>query len=121
MLSESADGWVLYDDEGRTAALRGSLNTVLLDAAKVMRERGDPVHGGWTVVPDAEVQTLRFIPRQGAGFHLRRRFTPPYVRDRADFSNESMTRAAKPEPSPTELSPNFLGAVLKASSGCQFG
>ncbi|SIA14440.1 hypothetical protein [Mycobacteroides abscessus] len=46
MLSESADGWVLCDDEGRTAALRGSLNTVLLDAAKVMLERGDPVHGG---------------------------------------------------------------------------
>lgn len=63
MLSESADGWVLYDDEGRTAVLRGNLNTVLLDAAKVMRGRGDPVHGGWTVVPDTKVHTLRFIPR----------------------------------------------------------
>lgn len=63
MLSESADGWVLYDDEGRTAVLRGSLDTVLLDAAKVMRERGDPVRGGWTAVPDTKVQTLRFIPR----------------------------------------------------------
>ncbi|UQX10667.1 hypothetical protein [Candidatus Mycobacterium methanotrophicum] len=63
MLSESADGWVLYDDEGRTTVLRGSLDTVLLDAAKAMRERGDPVHGGWTVVQDTEVQTLRFFPR----------------------------------------------------------
>ncbi|CPV54890.1 hypothetical protein [Mycobacteroides abscessus] len=63
MLSESADGGVLCDDEGRTAALRGSLNTVLLDAAKVMLERGDPVHGGWTVVPDTKVQTLRFLPQ----------------------------------------------------------
>lgn len=63
MLSESAEGWVLYDDEGRTAVLRGNLNTVLLDAARVMRGNDDPVHGGWTVVPDTEVQTLRFLPR----------------------------------------------------------
>lgn len=35
MLSESTEGWVLYDDEGRIALLRGDLNTVLLDAAKV--------------------------------------------------------------------------------------
>ncbi|OKH76806.1 hypothetical protein EB72_22800 [Mycobacterium sp. SWH-M1] len=63
MLSESGNGWVLYDDEGRTAVMHGSLNTVLLDAAKVMRENGDSVHGGWTVVSNAEVQTLRFLPR----------------------------------------------------------
>ncbi|MGB5113448.1 MAG: hypothetical protein WBO08_18240 [Mycobacterium sp.] len=63
MLSESTEGWVLYDDEGRTAVLPGDLNSVLLDAAKVMRENGDPVHGGWTAVPDTEVQTLRFLPR----------------------------------------------------------
>lgn len=63
MLSESAEGWVLYDDEGRTAVMHGSLNTVLLDAARVMRGNGDPVQGGWTVVPDTEVQTLRFLPR----------------------------------------------------------
>lgn len=62
-LSESTEGWVLYDDEGRTAVLAGDLNTVLLDAAKVMRENDDPVHGGWTAVPDTEVQTLRFLPR----------------------------------------------------------
>lgn len=37
MLSESTEGCVLYDDEGRTALLRGDLITVLLDAAKVMR------------------------------------------------------------------------------------
>lgn len=63
MLSESTEGWVLYDDEGRTALLRGDLNTVLLDAAKVMRENSGPIHGGWTSVPDTEVQTLRFLPR----------------------------------------------------------
>ena len=63
MLSESAGGWVLYDDEGRTALLPGDLNTVLLDAAEVMRENGDPVLGGWTVVPETEVQTLRLLPR----------------------------------------------------------
>lgn len=63
MLSKSTEGWVLYDDEGRTALLRGDLKTVLLDAAKVMRENSDPVHGGWTAVPDTEVQTLRFLPR----------------------------------------------------------
>lgn len=48
MLSESTEGWALYDDEARTAVLRGGLNTVLLVAAKAMRENGDPVHGGWT-------------------------------------------------------------------------
>lgn len=61
MLSESTEGW--YDDEGRTAVLRGSLNTVLLVAAKAMRENGDPVRGGWTIVPETEVRTLRFLPR----------------------------------------------------------
>jgi hypothetical protein len=55
--------WVLYDDEGRTALVPGDLNTALLDAAKVMRENGDPGHGGWTAVPDTEVQTLRFLPK----------------------------------------------------------
>lgn len=49
--------------KGRTAPLRGDLNTVLLDAAKVMRENSDPVHGGWTAVPNTEVQTLRFLPK----------------------------------------------------------
>lgn len=63
MLSESTEGWVLYDDEGRTALLGGDLSTVLCDAANVMRENGDPVHGGWTAVPHTEVQTLRFLPR----------------------------------------------------------
>jgi hypothetical protein len=65
LLSESTDGWVLYDDEGRTALLRGDLDTVLLDAAKVMRENNDPVNGGWTVVPDTEVRTMRFFPPVG--------------------------------------------------------
>ncbi|RIT62080.1 hypothetical protein D2E95_04630 [Mycobacteroides abscessus] len=63
MLSDSTEGWVLYDDEGRIALLRGDLNTVLLDAAKVMRKNGDPVHGGWVTLPNNEVQTLRFLPR----------------------------------------------------------
>lgn len=63
LLSESSEGWVRYDDEGRTALLRADLNTVLLGAAKVMRENGDPVSGGWTAVPDREVQALRFLPR----------------------------------------------------------
>jgi hypothetical protein len=63
ILSESTEGWVLYDDEGKTALLRGDLNTVLLDAAKVMRENSHTMRGGWTDVPDTEVQTLRFVPR----------------------------------------------------------
>ncbi|CDP88409.1 MULTISPECIES: hypothetical protein [Mycolicibacterium] len=63
MLSESAEGWVLYDDEGRTAILHGDLSTVLLDAAKVMRTNNDPVRGGWTIEPGTEVRTLRFLPR----------------------------------------------------------
>lgn len=63
MLSDSTEGWVLYDDEGRIALLRGDLNTVLLGAAKVMRKNGDPVHGGWAALPNNEVQTLRFLPR----------------------------------------------------------
>ncbi|ABL03222.1 hypothetical protein OSH39_23120 [Mycobacterium ulcerans] len=63
MLSESTEGWALYDDEARTAVLRGGLNTVLLVAAKAMRENGDPVHGGWTLVPETGVRTLRFLPR----------------------------------------------------------
>ncbi|OHU23651.1 hypothetical protein BKG77_08470 [Mycobacteroides chelonae] len=63
MLSEGSNGWVLYDDVGRITVLGDDLNAVLLDAAEVMRTNGDPVHGGWTVVPDAEVRTLRFLPR----------------------------------------------------------
>lgn len=60
MLSESAGGWVLYDDEGRTAVLTANLNSALLDAAKVMRDNGDPVQGGWARVSNEDVVTLRF-------------------------------------------------------------
>lgn len=62
MLSETADGWVLYDDEGRTAVLAGDLNDVLLDAAIAMRDHGDPVRGAWALLAHEEVQTLRFTP-----------------------------------------------------------
>lgn len=60
ILSETAEGWVLYDDEGRTAVLTANLNSALLDAAKVMRDNGDPVQGGWALVSNEEVMTLRF-------------------------------------------------------------
>jgi hypothetical protein len=60
MLSETAEGWVLYDDEGRTAVLADNLNFALLDAAKVMRDNGDPVQGGWALVSNEDVMTLRF-------------------------------------------------------------
>ncbi|MBP2456179.1 hypothetical protein [Mycolicibacterium lutetiense] len=63
MLSESAERWVLPDDEGSTALLRGDLNTVLLDAAEVMRGNSDPVHGGGTAVPDTDLPTPQFLPR----------------------------------------------------------
>lgn len=62
MLSETQQGWALFDDEGRTALLVGNLNSALLDAAKVMQGHGDPVHGGWALVPNEEVMTLRFTP-----------------------------------------------------------
>ena len=62
MLSETAEGWVLYDDEGRTALLAGNLNFALVDAAKVMRDNGDPVQGGWVLMSNEEVVTLRFTP-----------------------------------------------------------
>ncbi|WP_286275198.1 hypothetical protein [Mycobacterium antarcticum] len=59
MLSETAAGWVLYDDEGRTQVLTDNLNSALLDAARMMRDHGDPVQGGWALVPNEEVTTLR--------------------------------------------------------------
>lgn len=62
MLSETPEGWVLYDDEDRTEVLANNLNSALLNAAKVMRDNGDPVQGGWTLVPNKEVMTLRFTP-----------------------------------------------------------
>ena len=62
MLSETAEGWVLHDDEGRTEVLTGNLNSALLDAARVMRDNGEPVRGGWALVPNEEVMTLRFTP-----------------------------------------------------------
>lgn len=62
LLSVTPEGWVLYDDEGRTALLAANLNTALLDAAKVMRDNGDPVQGGWALVDKEEVMTLRFTP-----------------------------------------------------------
>lgn len=66
MLSESSEGWVLYDDAGRVVLLRSDHNTVLLDAAKVMRDNCVPYTASWTAVPDTELQTLRFLPRLGA-------------------------------------------------------
>jgi len=62
MLSETSEGWVLYDDEGRTVVLTGNLNSVLLDAARVMRDNGDSVQGGWALVASEEAMTLRFTP-----------------------------------------------------------
>lgn len=62
MLSETSEGWVLYDDEGRTKVLAVNLNSALLDAAKVMRDNGDPVQGNWALVSNEEFMTLRFTP-----------------------------------------------------------
>jgi hypothetical protein len=62
MLNETPEGWVLYDDEGRTALLDDNLNCALFDAPKVMRDHGDPVKGGWAEVPNQVVMTLRFTP-----------------------------------------------------------
>ena len=62
ILSETPDGWVLYDDEGWTALLAADLNTALLDAAKVMWNNDDPVQGGWALVDKEEIMTLRFTP-----------------------------------------------------------
>lgn len=62
MLSETPEGWVVYDDEGRTALLAVNLNSALLEAAKMMRDNGDPVQGGWALVDNEEVMTLRFTP-----------------------------------------------------------
>lgn len=62
VLSATPEGWVLYDDEGRTALLAANLDTALFDAAKVMRDNGDPVQGGWALMSNEEVMTLRFTP-----------------------------------------------------------
>lgn len=62
LLSETPEGWALYDDEGRTALLSANLNAALLGAAKVMRNNGDRVKGGWVMVDSEEVMTLRFTP-----------------------------------------------------------
>lgn len=62
MLSETPEGWVLYDDEGRTALLTDDLNSSLLGAAKAMRDNGDPVQGAWALKSNEEVMTLRFTP-----------------------------------------------------------
>ncbi len=62
MLSEGATGWVLYDDEGRTAVLPGD-GEPMLEAAAVMRENGDPeAEGWWSDVFDAEEPTYRLTP-----------------------------------------------------------
>lgn len=66
MLSEGATGWVLYDDEGRTAVLPGD-GEPMLEAAAVMRENGDPVAGWWSAVLDAAVPTYRFTPKREDG------------------------------------------------------
>jgi hypothetical protein len=55
---------VLYDDEGRTQVLTDNLNSALLDAARKMRNHGDPVQGGWALVSNEEVMTLRFTPAE---------------------------------------------------------
>lgn len=60
MLSETAEGWVLYDDEGRTQVLTDNLNSALLDAARMMWDHGDPAQGGWALVSNEDVMTLRF-------------------------------------------------------------
>ncbi len=62
LLSVTPEGWVLYDDEGRTALLAANLNTALLDAAKAMLDNGDPAHGSWVPLSNEEVMTLRFTP-----------------------------------------------------------
>lgn len=62
ILNETPEGWVLYDDEGRTALLAADLNTALLDAAKVMWDNDDAVQGGWVLVDKEEIMTLRFMP-----------------------------------------------------------
>lgn len=62
LLSETPEGWALYDDQGRTALLSDNLNTALLDAAKVMRDNGDPAQGGWALIDKEEVMTLSFTP-----------------------------------------------------------
>jgi hypothetical protein len=62
LLNKTPKGWVLYDDEGGTALLAVNLNTALLDAAKVMRNNGDPVQGGWALMSNEEAMTLRFTP-----------------------------------------------------------
>ncbi|PND56434.1 hypothetical protein CRM90_17715 [Mycobacterium sp. ENV421] len=62
LLSDTSTGWGLYDDKGRTALLAANLNTALLDAAKVMRDNGDPVKGSWALLSNEEVMTLRFTP-----------------------------------------------------------
>ncbi len=62
LLSDTAEGWVLYDDDGRTEVLTGKLNSALLNAAKVMRDNGDPVQGGWALVSNEGGMTLRFTP-----------------------------------------------------------
>jgi hypothetical protein len=62
MLSKIAEGWVLYDDEGRTALFAVNLNSALLEAAKAMRDNGDPVQGRSALVESDEVMTLRFTP-----------------------------------------------------------
>ncbi|WP_027331941.1 hypothetical protein [Mycolicibacterium tusciae] len=62
LLSDTPNGWVLYDDEGRTALLASNLSAALLDAAKVMRDYGDPVKGNWALLPNEGAMTLRFAP-----------------------------------------------------------
>lgn len=62
LLSDTLRGWVLYDDEGRTALLASNLNTALLDAAKAMRDNGEPVKGYWALLSNEEIMTLRFTP-----------------------------------------------------------
>ena len=62
LLSETPEGWVLSDDEGRTALLAVDLNTALLDAAKFMWDNGDEVQGGWALLSNEEAMTLRFTP-----------------------------------------------------------
>ena len=62
MLSKGDSGWVLYDDEGRTAVLPGE-GEAMLEAATVMRENGDPVAGWWSAILDAKVPTYRFTPK----------------------------------------------------------
>lgn len=47
------------NDEGRITVLTGD-GEAMLEAAKVMRENGDPVAGWWSAILDAEVPTYRF-------------------------------------------------------------